>query len=392
MIHVLIDNIESLLQLPNSNDFGNLFNVINRVLMDSKLKIFTPLKLFLLKWWALLKSKPRKEHVGFGESCLFTNFNEFRDLDWVTIEEIDEELERLKKDGVIEELLIFRVREGHEKDAIIGDKFLSLLAEDSDVERSNRIESLVYPTGPIYDCPEKGDTHFLNTSPLKVSKYIEDYLYYWRNNLLRIDAYGNSMKAEKQLESVVSTIYKLIEDYPHDLLALREAEVGRSDLDFMACVCFLERIGAIDLLEVQPVAGGALIHINIRPKFFVVFPKTSDIAIDMEILEQGRDQDVEERFEYRYPQTLVFKGVEHRLNKNGVPQIIFSMAYEQRSYKLLVSDITARVKKQKPFGGKDLNNFRDTLRTKFEFPSDEKFIVVSNGEVHIKSELFDLGF
>ncbi len=194
-----------------------------------------------------------------------------------------------KQYGVIKELYI-----DHFKEEAFSDLLKSLRYKFDDNNDDYDPFAIFTPK------PKGSESHMysINLDPSAVWRFIESYLRQWKNDELFMKE-KNFLKAEKQTEKIVKEIYSLLKDHPDKNLIVNQ-ESHHDDLDFVAVMMFLEKIGDIKIVHIGAVEDHLsfteknkylwAFRINIYKKFYDDFKekmKGLTFEFDFEYLKTG---------------------------------------------------------------------------------------------------------
>ena len=229
----------------------------------------------------------------------------------------------------------------------------------------------------------------------KAVQYIKEYLTKWERDELYLP-FDSILRREKQTEKVVQDIFKLIESVPcKNFLFSCPLDKDDFQIDHVAVILFLNKMHFLKIKE------NVLVHdfekkefmfrLELRDKFFDNFfysKNTQKLYFDFDELVNARGR--KKKLFYREPFILENEnGVTYCLVKGKMPYELLQAAFDDVIVQGVdVNIISERSGIRSADLGKAFNNFRSSLRDKFDYSESEKLLSIENGQIFLDSKIF----
>lgn len=355
--------------------------------------IATPEKLFMV-WYLLFYYQKAAWDEDFSGKFIYIDEGIRRCIDDYKITEY---LSELYKIGIIKSFMVSQYKEV--KDSEEDQTTIFIIA-------SKKPKTLLKDTSFQKELPKvgSGDFRYYDISAeieeVNARQYITEYLEKWTDNNLYFLEH-NILRREKQIERVVQDIFRIIKEHSHNNLLLHEAEKKetRDEIDFVATILFLQRIGDIQITgffaqqifeDYYSFSKKALhFRISLTDKFFEDFSyskKIGQVHFDFHNLTSGNRKN---KIYFDVPFRLWTKKEEYRLNKGKLPYELMNASFDDAAIQSVqIPELEQKLDNDEKSMQKGLDNFRRSLREKFGYPESEQFFSVKDDEILLDSKIF----
>lgn len=228
----------------------------------------------------------------------------------------------------------------------------------------------------------------------KLQRYLDEYMECWSNNDLYFEE-QNILKKELQVETVIKDIFAIIDKHSHKNFLLSMGQYY--EVDRITTLLFLVKIGDIQInswvyehaeYTLGYTIGSVTFRITLLEKFFEDFRQDKGKVI-FNFYDLQSKSEYEKKISFSPPYSLHYNGIAYTLKRGKLPYIILNKAFQDNLITTVsIRDIMRELKESEDRIRKALENFRRSLREKFDFPESETFFDIINEEIILKSTLF----
>ena len=245
-------------------------------------------------------------------------------------------------------------------------------------------------------------TYWIKFSYKRVTEYLTDYIKRWENDEL-IFRNTNMLRREVQLESVIALFFSLLDRYnpKHLIFSLNDRRLDPEitslleETDIMAVLIFLESNGDLDFLdlanECEPIKSimDVSFRISLTDKFFTDFTRDSSGKICFNIEKIKKKRDMWEIIFFEPPSLLHRNWAEHRLIKGKLPHLIMNQSFEHELIMSIpLNEICNSLECNEEKVRKDVENFKKTLKNKFNTQKGIEFLQINGNTLQINPQCF----